>query len=212
MSQPQDPGQPDPYAPPPAGGEPPATPQPYVPPEPAGQPPYTAPPPYAPPPGGQPPYAAPPPYGQQPYPTPGYGYAPPAAGYASWIQRVGAYLVDLLVIGVPGGLLIGVGAAVGGGGGAFLLVIGYLVLIGLWLWNYVFRQGNTGQTIGKEQLGIKLIRESDGQPVGPGMSFARGVAHVVDNLACYIGWLWPLWDAKSQTFADKICSTVVVRV
>jgi len=24
------------------------------------------------------------------------------------------------------------------------------------------------------------------------------------------GWLFPIWDAKRQTFADKIISTVVV--
>ena len=28
--------------------------------------------------------------------------------------------------------------------------------------------------------------------------------------ACYFGWLFPLWDAKRQTFADKIIGTVVV--
>jgi hypothetical protein len=26
----------------------------------------------------------------------------------------------------------------------------------------------------------------------------------------YLGYLWPLWDAKRQTFADEICSTVVL--
>ena len=34
--------------------------------------------------------------------------------------------------------------------------------------------------------------------------------HVLDSLPCYLGYLWPLWDAKRQTFADKIMSTVVV--
>jgi len=42
------------------------------------------------------------------------------------------------------------------------------------------------------------------------MSFLRQLVHILDSLACYIGWLWPLWDAKSQTFADKIMNTVVV--
>jgi uncharacterized RDD family membrane protein YckC len=27
---------------------------------------------------------------------------------------------------------------------------------------------------------------------------------------CYVGYLWPLWDDKRQTFADKILGTVVV--
>ncbi len=34
--------------------------------------------------------------------------------------------------------------------------------------------------------------------------------HVVDGLF-YVGYLWPLWDAERQTFADKIIQTVVVR-
>jgi Protein of unknown function (DUF2752) len=43
-----------------------------------------------------------------------------------------------------------------------------------------------------------------------GMTTARDICHVLDSLACYIGWLFPLWDAKRQTFADKIVSTVVI--
>ena len=39
----------------------------------------------------------------------------------------------------------------------------------------------------------------------------RCLAHFVDSIACYVGWLWPLWDAKKQTFADKIMGTVVVK-
>jgi hypothetical protein len=42
------------------------------------------------------------------------------------------------------------------------------------------------------------------------MAFARDICHILDSLACYIGWLFPIWDAKRQTFADKIVSTVVI--
>ncbi len=42
------------------------------------------------------------------------------------------------------------------------------------------------------------------------MAFGRDICHILDSLACYIGWLFPLWDAKRQTFADKIISTVVI--
>ena len=34
-------------------------------------------------------------------------------------------------------------------------------------------------------------------------SITAGIANLVDVL-------WPLWDDKRQTFADKICSTVVL--
>ena len=49
-----------------------------------------------------------------------------------------------------------------------------------------------------------------GPPIGPGMSVVRWIAHFVDSLICYIGWLFPLWDAKRQTFADKILNTIVI--
>jgi uncharacterized RDD family membrane protein YckC len=98
------------------------------------------------------------------------------------------------------------------GAGAVLVLLGYLGSLGIFIWNVVFRQGNTGQTVGKQALNVKLIRESDAQFVGPGMSFVRNLAHILDALPCYIGYFWPLWDDKRQTFADKVCSTVVVYV
>ena len=55
------------------------------------------------------------------------------------------------------------------------------------------------------------MRSADGSYVGGGTAFLRELAHVIDGLPCYLGYLWPLWDDKRQTFADKICSTVVVR-
>ena len=42
------------------------------------------------------------------------------------------------------------------------------------------------------------------------MSFVRQLAHVLDGLPCYLGYLWPLWDAKRQTFADKVIGTYVI--
>ena len=37
----------------------------------------------------------------------------------------------------------------------------------------------------------------------------RTIAHIVDSIICYIGWLFPLWDPKRQTIADKLVKTVV---
>ncbi len=42
------------------------------------------------------------------------------------------------------------------------------------------------------------------------MSFVRAILHILDALPCLIGYLWPLWDSKRQTFADKIMGTVVI--
>jgi uncharacterized RDD family membrane protein YckC len=70
--------------------------------------------------------------------------------------------------------------------------------------------GRTGQSWGKKALGLSLVGEATGQPIGAGMAFVRDICHFVDSIICYIGWLFPLWDAKRQTLADKIMNTVVV--
>jgi uncharacterized RDD family membrane protein YckC len=42
------------------------------------------------------------------------------------------------------------------------------------------------------------------------MAFVRDIAHIVDSVICFVGYLFPLWDSKRQTLADKIVGTVVV--
>lgn len=153
--------------------------------------------------GGQPPYG----YPQQP----GYGYNPVGAprDYAGWGSRVGGYLIDGLIVGVSYGVLGIAGVAMGEGAGSILIILGVLIGIGVFLW-LIYQEGTTGQTPGKKMVNIRLVKESTGQPIGFGMAFVRKLAHILDGLPCYLGWLWPLWDAKSQTFADKVCGTVVV--
>jgi RDD family/Bacterial protein of unknown function (DUF899) len=76
------------------------------------------------------------------------------------------------------------------------------------IWNWGYRQGTTGSSLGKSMLKFKVVSEKTGQPIGFGMSTVRQITHVVDGLFCYIGYLFPLWDAKRQTLADKIMNTV----
>jgi uncharacterized RDD family membrane protein YckC len=167
---------------------------------------------------------APPPTGYGP-PPPAYGGAPggyaraePPGWYmghklASWPQRVGAFLIDYLVIVVPIGIAIAVGSAgrnQQSTGGALVAGLLYLIGLGVWIYNRWFIAGRTGQSWGKQALGIKLLRMDNGQPIGAGLAFARDIAHLIDGLPCYIGYLWPIWDSRRQTFADKIVSTVVI--
>ncbi|MBA2465113.1 MAG: RDD family protein [Nocardioidaceae bacterium] len=154
------------------------------------------------------------------YPSPPPG--PPSAGYgvptpyASWIQRVGGYLLDILIL-IPAYIVIIVGAGLASTDstglvsiGLVLTLLGYVAVFGLLIWNMIIRQGRTGWSIGKQVVGIRLISEQTGQPLGAGMTFVRLLAHFLDSLACYLGWLWPLWDQKRQTFADKLLRSVVV--
>jgi uncharacterized RDD family membrane protein YckC len=186
---------------------------------------YGAPPPSggygAPPPSGG--YGAPPPssgYGQPGYGQPGgYGAPPPQPGgyggppnqgyqasyYANWLQRAGAYLIDL----VPVWLLIVIGKATGS---APILDLFVLIALGVTAYNRWYMAGKTGQSWGKKALHLTLIGEATGQPIGGGMAFLRDLCHIVDSIICYVGWLFPLWDAKRQTLADKIMRTVVIPV
>lgn len=187
----------------------------------------------------QPPYGAVPPQAQSPYGY-GHGYpggptgpVPGMPPFAGWGARVGATLIDFLVAGLVPMILVGVGygqfiaalideadlcdATAGPCGapsvpGSALALIGIGLLLslagGLFL---CYREGTTGQTPGKKALGISVLRELDGRPLGFGMAFVRRLCHGLDGAACYIGYLWPLWDDKKQTFADKILNSVVVR-
>jgi uncharacterized RDD family membrane protein YckC len=174
--------------------------------------------------GGQPPYGTPAPqagYGQPAAPAPG-GYVPDQPGYymgrtlANWPQRVGAYLIDYLIAAIPAFLAVllfsgtdpGETPSAGAGLVAFLL---YLTSLGIWIYNRAILMGRTGQSWGKQVLNLRLVRMADGQPMGGGMCFLRDLLHILDALVCYIGYLWPIWDARRQClFSDKIMSTVVL--
>ncbi|NJP22962.1 RDD family protein [Microbispora sp. SCL1-1] len=155
------------------------------------------------------------------YGQPG-GY--PAPELAHWGLRVGATLIDGLIVGVPTWILSIIGSALSAGSvdqetgqvgsgfgiGLVLSLLAIVVALGLGLW-LKHKEGTTGQTVGKKVVGIQTVKEQTGEYIGFGMAVVRYICHIVDGLPCYIGYLWPLWDAKRQTFADKIVGTVVVR-
>ena len=125
------------------------------------------------------------------------------AAYANWGQRVAAYLIDylpIIVLELIGVIVHNV---------AFSLLV-LLASIGWWIYNRCIQAGRTGQSLGQKTLRLRLLGEKTGEPIGAGLAFARDICHILDSLACYIGWLFPIWDAKRQTFADKIVSTVVI--
>ncbi|MET9488461.1 RDD family protein [Nocardia sp. NPDC006630] len=176
------------------------------------------------------------PGGYSPY---GNSYGQPPLPFAHWGARVGAYLLDALIFFLPGFILEIIGMTVGtdsldcstyssnssssyeyssGCTGGSLNTVGLIcvflalalfIAAGIFL---VYLEGSSGQTPGKKALKIRVVRESNGQPLGFGLALGRKLLHVVDSMACYLGWLWPLWDEKRQTLADKIVHTVVVKV
>lgn len=68
-----------------------------------------------------------------------------------------------------------------------------------------------GQQPGHVLMKVQVV-DTDGQPIGRVAQIVRSLAHSADWFAVGIGWLWPLWDSKAQTFADKLARTRVVNV
>jgi uncharacterized RDD family membrane protein YckC len=138
------------------------------------------------------------PYPSAPYPG---GAMPTASAYASWIQRVGAYLIDAAPIIILDLIFSRVFA--------LALLIG-IAGLGWTIYNRWYQAGTTGQSLGKKVLNLRLVSEETGQPIGMLMAFVRDICHIIDAVICYVGFLFPLWDAKRQTIADKIVKTVVI--
>jgi hypothetical protein len=195
-----------------------------------------APPPYGPPPPPPPalPGAGPALY----HPVPGTGPRPPGPvpavpvehflaevprrpDYGSWRRRVAASVIDALpayvgetvfLVGYLRALL-----ALGRGSTALEpavtpLVVGgsiMLVALGWTVYNRWLLAGRTGQSVGRRVTGLWLVGRETNRPVGAANAFVRDLAHMVDGVR-WVGYLWPIWDAERQTFADKLTHTVVV--
>lgn len=158
----------------------------------------------------------------------GSSVAPPdPPPLARWGRRVAANVLDGLFSGWP--VLLGLGYLIttlhmqeipyeGWTGfevrlpsvqGVVVLVLGYAANSGLSLWNRMYLQGSTGQSVGKKAMGIRLVDEVGLHPIGPSNAYLRDLAHALDLISS-VGYLRPLWDAKRQTFADRIVKAVVV--
>jgi uncharacterized RDD family membrane protein YckC len=121
--------------------------------------------------------------------------------HATWGRRAAAALIDGSVF-LPSVVVLAVRPLIG--------VILVLVALAFSVWQACDLQGRTGQTIGKHRVGIFLVAESTLTPIGARRSALRQLAHGFDAALLGVGYLWPLWDSKHQTFADQLFSTVVV--
>lgn len=181
-----------------------------------------------------PPYAAPQipqqylPPGQVPQETPRLDEP-----YAHWGLRVVATIVDtVLMIPFAVGIVIGLvmvadtssvtvddlgnvtdaSANAWTWTGVAIIGVSYLAMMIFGVWNSIVRQGKRGASIGKASMNLMVVSEHDGRPIGPMMTLVRQLVHLVDQLPFYLGYLWPLWDSKRQTFADMIMKTAVLHL
>ena len=149
----------------------------------------------------------------------GYQPAKPAAGttsiaqaqLASFWRRLGAYIVDGIVIGAVFGLLYAIAMAAQSGGVWFLVIL-LNVVFDFAYFGYLW--SNRGQTVGYMALGLRLVR-SDGTQVSLGRAIAR---MLLVSLSFSFGGVPALISAfmigmsdRKQALHDLAVDTLVMR-
>jgi uncharacterized RDD family membrane protein YckC len=129
--------------------------------------------------------------------------ATPSGPRASFFRRLGAALLDGLLIGVVERILQ---AILGRDIGAALALA-----VGIAYFAY-FEGGPSGQTVGKRALGIRVIDFSSSGPIGFSRGVLRYFARWLSAIVFFLGYFWMLWDSEKQTWHDKIAGAVVVPV
>jgi uncharacterized RDD family membrane protein YckC len=125
-----------------------------------------------------------------------------ALEYAGFWIRLGAGVIDLLILGAIAGVLAYFFPAP-----AIWLTAGIVVSIVYWLGFWVWR----GQTPGKMAAGIKVIR-TDSSPVKWQCAVRRCFGYVVSAITLFIGFIWVAFDSRKQGVQDKIADTYVVKL
>ena len=150
--------------------------------------------------------------------------------FASWGSRVGGHIINSLVAAlfelpaliafftVPTEVRVcTVNGEVGlckyptGAGWAIIAVLGIVGFVAFAVL-YSKKVASTGQAWGHKAVGVRIVDATTGGNIGAGKAFFRYlIGSWVNSFICALGYLWPLWDAKKQTFGDKMFTTYSVK-
>jgi uncharacterized RDD family membrane protein YckC len=184
-------------------------------------------------PSSAPGYGSPPPPGAGgPIAQPAYGGVTGRYVLASWPSRVGAQLIDGLIIGIgalilflPIGAALGVAGASDSDTGIGAAIVGLLfwvlcVAIIAVLYAPILMARTNGKTLGRMAMNIRVVK-TNGEPITFGFAMLREVAvksigfgiagSFTFGLAPLLDSLWPLWDEENRALHDFIVSTRVVK-
>jgi len=132
-------------------------------------------------------------------------------------SRITAFIIDLVLIFGIATLTLGVGLFFTGAGFSVsperfmnVLIPIYFILLFLGSTYFVFLEGFAGKTVGKMIVGIKIIRD-DGESMRLWEAFVRWLGYFVSAFFIFIGFIWAIFDSKSQAWHDKFAGTYVVK-
>jgi uncharacterized RDD family membrane protein YckC len=145
-------------------------------------------------------------------------YAPPMPGEpassaalvpAKWWNRVGAAVLDGLLVGIP---VVIVAAVTGNYDSTQFGVAQIASTIAVLVYAVLMLVYHGGQTVGKQAVNVRVLRE-DGAPVDLGRAVAREVVKAVfalTGLLYVIDALIPLFHPENRALHDLIAGTRVV--
>jgi uncharacterized RDD family membrane protein YckC len=166
-------------------------------------------------------------------PLPGVQLASFGAPLARWWQRVGSMVLDALIVGIPLFIVNAVVNAAFGtvrtvrlfngtyatqrtiqGPAHVVMVLATVAVVGLYF--SILNGTRTGQTIGNRAPDIAVRDAATGEVIGFTRAllrwFVRFVLYLALLLPGLLNDLFPLWDSRNQTIADKAARSVVVRL
>lgn len=125
----------------------------------------------------------------------------PVPQRVSFGQRLGAYLIDIIILFVVSGIVTAILPGAAAQLLSFLIGLGY----------FVYLEGSpSGQTVGKRALSIRVLDSRTGGSLDYGKAAIRYVGRIVSGLPIFLGYFWMLWDPQKETWHDKIATTTVV--
>ena len=114
---------------------------------------------------------------------------------AEYIDRAVAYILDIILFTVT-------------------------LIIGWFIWSFILWSNRSGQTPGKQIIGIMVVTQQGYPPSLSGMfireMLIKGLgipilSSFTGPILAVIDLLWPLWDRDRQTLHDKMIVTFVVK-
>jgi uncharacterized RDD family membrane protein YckC len=90
------------------------------------------------------------------------------------------------------------------------LALAQLINFALYLGYYTYFIGNSGQTIGKKMLAIKVVTTHGEQP-SYATALIRYIVSFVSGIIFALGYIWAFFNKEKQTWHDKAAGTYVVK-
>lgn len=149
--------------------------------------------------------------------------------YADFGKRLVAYLIDVVILGIPIGIIYGIVIAMfagsiatsvdpetgqlGAGAGmalgssfALLYILSPLLIIAYFSY---FESSEKQASVGKQVMGIKVVG-MNGERISFMNAVGRNASRLISGAICAIGYIMAAFTEKKQALHDMIASTLVV--